>query len=101
MRSIRDVATSPIAIVATPTSITRRGPRRSLRWPPTTPSRLARPAVIAKIADAPAWLAPNCAAIGLKNAPKLKKTPNTVKQVKNPTPAISHACGESRNGSFS
>jgi hypothetical protein len=53
--------------------------------------------VIAKTVEAPAWLAPNCAAIGLKNAPKLKDTPKTMKQVKNATPAISHARGESRN----
>jgi hypothetical protein len=32
--------------------------------------------VIAKTVEAPAWLAPNSAAIGLKNAPKLKDTPN-------------------------
>jgi len=37
--------------------------------------------------EAPAWLAPNCAAIGLKNAPKLKDTPKTMKQMNNATPA--------------
>ncbi len=55
--------------------------------------------MIAKTAEAPAWLAPNSPAMGLKKAPKLKNTPKTVKQVKNPTPAISHARGESRNSS--
>jgi hypothetical protein len=53
--------------------------------------------VIENIADVSDRFAPNCAAIGLKNAPKLYTTPNSVKAAMKPATTMRHAWGESRS----
>ena len=66
-----DVSARPTPIPIAPVATTIRGPKRSDRCPVTGPSTHHTSTVIENTAEVAPRRAPNSAAIGLKNAPKL------------------------------
>ena len=72
---MNEVRINPAAITIAPTETTIRGPKRSARWPASDPSIDHTNTVSENTTEV--WLraAPNSAAIGLKNAPKLYAIP--------------------------
>src|SRR5229473_2902419 len=85
----------PSPMISAPDATTIRGPNRSERWPVTGPSIAQTRTVIENIAEVGLRGAPNSAAIGLKNAPKLYATPYVANSPTNVAATIAHACGES------
>src|SRR5712692_756585 len=85
----------PSPMTSAPDATTIRGPNRSERWPVTGPSIAQTSTVTENIAEVALRSAPNSAAIGLKNAPKLYETPYAANIATNADATIHHARGES------
>ena len=78
-----------------PVATTIRGPYRSDRCPQIGPSKPQTSTVSENTAEVAPRRAPNSAAIGLKNAPKLYATPYTANIATKAAPTIRHERGES------
>src|SRR5260370_22699329 len=85
----------PSPMMSAPDATTIRGPNRSDRWPVTGPSIAQTSTVIENTAEVGLRGAPNSAAIGLKNAPKLYETPYAANIATNAAATILHARTES------
>src|SRR5580693_9072730 len=82
-----------------PVATTIRGPKRSDRCPVMGPRKHHTSTVTENTAEVALRRAPNSAAIGLKNAPKLYATPYTAHIATNAAATIRHARGESNSSS--
>src|SRR5260370_23990467 len=89
----------PSPMMSAPDATTIRGPNRSDRWPVTGPSIAQTSTVIENIAEVALRGAPNSAAIGLKNAPKLYETPYVADNPTNVAATIVHARAETDRSS--
>src|SRR5208282_3232141 len=94
-----EVSARPAPMTTAPVATTIRGPKRSDRCPVTGPRKHHTSTVIENTAEVALRRAPNSAAIGLKNAPKLYATPYTAQSATNVAATIRHARGESNSSS--